>query len=447
MNRAGQIVVRPPPPLPATTMSESSTSDNVEIIAQYESLFVSLCCSYATFVYMCYDWMLTLDDEISLFWNRRVSAASILYFAIRYPVVIFWIMGYPTTHLQGVRYVRRNRLPGVLPGTEHIQLRGVHVHRDGDTTSDIPLPGYILCLARVRIDGTKQVSCCHRPLLRFGANICQLREYGGSMLAGHQRDLTRRPLIQLIFRRTLSGRSPYMYRTSAAWSATMLTTRWVLFTGISRGMLSVADLLVIIITWQKTSYTVQNLQGSVGPSLAKTLLRSGIIYFIPLAFLNILHTILTETGAEQFLRNSSVVSLFIDPATSVLACRFLINLRRVEFGHNDTSTGPSTFSTTMRFTPDVSNPTESTASGPGSQGTKTLPPFISSMGELVDMGFSASTLHETGRWDTYCEDTSATELATVVDQVGVPAAERPASPRGREDMERGHSTSLHVNAT
>ncbi len=53
-------------------------------------------------VYMCYDWMLTLDDEISLFWNRRVSAASILYFAIRYPVIIFWIMGYPTTHLQGV---------------------------------------------------------------------------------------------------------------------------------------------------------------------------------------------------------------------------------------------------------------------------------------------------------------------------------------------------------
>lgn len=37
MNRAGQIIVRPPP-LPATTMSESSTSDNVEIIAQYESL-------------------------------------------------------------------------------------------------------------------------------------------------------------------------------------------------------------------------------------------------------------------------------------------------------------------------------------------------------------------------------------------------------------------------
>ncbi len=134
-------------------------------------------------------------------------------------------------------------------------------------------------------------------------------------------------------------------------------------------------------------------------------------------------------------------------ATSVLACRFLINLRRVEFGHNDTSTGPSAFSTTMRFTPDVSNPTESAASGPGSQGTKTLPPFISSMGELVDMGFSASTLHETGRWDTYCEDASTTELATIVDQVGVPAAERSASPRGREDMERGHSTSLHVNTT
>ncbi len=86
----------------------------------------------------------------------------------------------------------------------------------------------ILRPARVRIDGTKQVSCCHCPLLCLGADICQLREYGGSMLAGQQRDLTRRPLTQMIFRRTSSGRSPYMYRTSAAWSATMLTTRWVL---------------------------------------------------------------------------------------------------------------------------------------------------------------------------------------------------------------------------
>ncbi|KAI0706791.1 hypothetical protein C8T65DRAFT_222628 [Cerioporus squamosus] len=240
-----------------------------------------------------------------------------------------------------------------------------------------------------------------------------------------------------------------MCRSLVAWSATMPTTRWVLFTGISRGMLSIADLLVIIITWQKTSYAVRNLQGSVGPSLARTLLQSGILYFIPLAILNILHTVLTETGAEQFLRNSSVVSLFIDPATSVLACRFLINLRRVEVSHSDTSTRPSGFSTTVRFTPDASNPTESTASGPGSQGTKSLPPFISTMGELVDMGFSTSTLSETGRWNTDYEDASATELATVVDPAGVSMLEGSAPPQGGyedPDMEQGHAPFLHAEA-
>ncbi|RPD59803.1 acid protease [Lentinus tigrinus ALCF2SS1-6] len=84
------------------TTYNMSSSDVAEIIAEYESSFVSLCCSYATFVYICYDWLLTLDEEINLFWNRRVSAASILYFAIRYLVIIFWIMGYPTNNLRGV---------------------------------------------------------------------------------------------------------------------------------------------------------------------------------------------------------------------------------------------------------------------------------------------------------------------------------------------------------
>ncbi|TFK80307.1 hypothetical protein K466DRAFT_667728 [Polyporus arcularius HHB13444] len=380
-------------------MSESSTSDNVEIIAQYESLFVSLCCSYATFVYMCYDWMLTLDDEISLFWNRRVSAASILYFAIRYPVVIFWIMGYPTTHLQGVMSC----------------FKSCEAYMYTVMVTQLLIYLFPAVFSALRVYALTAQNKFLAAIVLFFAL--------GPIYANSAHFVWEKPIYVPDF-----GCVVWHTRLPFYAAADVIT-------GISRGMLSVADLLVIIITWQKTSYSVQNLQGSVGPSLAKTLLRSGIIYFIPLALLNILHTILTETGAEQFLRNSSVVSLFIDPqaATSVLACRFLINLRKVEVGHNVTSTGPSASTTTMRFTPDVSNPTESTASGPASQGTKTLPPFISSMGELVDMGFSASTLHETGRWDTDCEDASATELAIVVDQAGVPAAERPASPRGRED--------------
>ncbi|RPD59805.1 hypothetical protein L227DRAFT_113082 [Lentinus tigrinus ALCF2SS1-6] len=97
--------------------------------------------------------------------------------------------------------------------------------------------------------------------------------------------------------------------------------------------------------------------------------------------------------------------------TSVLACRFLLNLRRVEVGRYTTQ---SVFTaTTVRFTPDPSNPTESTASGPGSQRTNTLPPFISCMSELVDMGFSTSTSHQTGQGDSEYED--GTELASVVD--------------------------------
>ncbi|PIL35173.1 hypothetical protein GSI_02963 [Ganoderma sinense ZZ0214-1] len=130
------------------------------------------------------------------------------------------------------------------------------------------------------------------------------------------------------------------------------------------------DFLVIVITVLKTIYVTKNNQGLIGStSLARTLLYSGVIYYIPLAVLNVVHMSLTVTGADQFQRTTSVVSIFMDPVTSVLACRFLLNLRKAEEGRRNTE--PTAWET-LQFTP-----------GP----VRTLPPFIASMGELVDFDF------------------------------------------------------------
>ena len=59
--------------------------------------------------------------------------------------------------------------------------------------------------------------------------------------------------------------------------------------------------------------------------------------------------------------------------TSVLACRFLLNLRRVEEGRVRTANDSFELTPTLQFRPDPAS---------------TLPPFIASMGELVDMGFT-----------------------------------------------------------
>ena len=52
--------------------------------------------------FMSYDWLLGLGEEVRLFWRRRTTAATFLYFSIRYLVVVFWIFGYPTVSIQGV---------------------------------------------------------------------------------------------------------------------------------------------------------------------------------------------------------------------------------------------------------------------------------------------------------------------------------------------------------
>ena len=49
-----------------------------------------------------YDWLLNLGDEIRLFWNRKVTAAAMLYFPIRYLVIAFWAMSYPEVWMQGM---------------------------------------------------------------------------------------------------------------------------------------------------------------------------------------------------------------------------------------------------------------------------------------------------------------------------------------------------------
>ena len=49
-----------------------------------------------------YAWLVSLDEEIKLFWNRKVTAATMLYFPIRYLVIIYWAMCYPEVCMRGM---------------------------------------------------------------------------------------------------------------------------------------------------------------------------------------------------------------------------------------------------------------------------------------------------------------------------------------------------------
>ncbi|KAI0743532.1 hypothetical protein C8Q80DRAFT_1272218 [Daedaleopsis nitida] len=325
-----------------------SDSEWAELIAEQESLYASL-------AYMSYDWFLNIDDEFNLFWRQRASAASILYFCIRYPLIIYWIMGYPTFNIQGVSCEAYMYTILVLQLLIYV------------------FPAVFSALRVYALTGQNKLLAA--IVLFFGLGPL----YANSVHYGWEKPAYVGPDFGCV----IVDNATHEMGVIVA----RVYLRDALVTGVSRGMLSVSDLLVIIITWTKTSYVAKHVQGLTNkPSLSKTLLQSGIVYFVPLAFLNILHTILTEVGAQQFLRHSSLVSVFIDPVTSVLACRFLLNLRRVEVGHHASSSSTaSAFSTTVRFEPQQSQ-----------SHTQTLPPFISSLGELIETDYDSDISSRAG---------------------------------------------------
>ncbi|KAI0780908.1 hypothetical protein BD413DRAFT_608133 [Trametes elegans] len=102
-----------------------------------------------------------------------------------------------------------------------------------------------------------------------------------------------------------------------------------------------ADLLAIIVTWRKTYKTSQLVaETGCGPSLSKVMLNSGIVYFCSLAALNILDVVLGVVGIQvQTAGNGTYVVIFVDPLSSLLICRFLLDLRSVSERLADGSSG------------------------------------------------------------------------------------------------------------
>ncbi|KAI0334642.1 hypothetical protein GY45DRAFT_1343340 [Cubamyces sp. BRFM 1775] len=69
--------------------SGADAQENAEIIAFYESLFVNTCCPIAVLAFLTYEYLITFDREVALFWWRKPTGASVLFFTNRYlPLLI-----------------------------------------------------------------------------------------------------------------------------------------------------------------------------------------------------------------------------------------------------------------------------------------------------------------------------------------------------------------------
>ena len=107
--------------------------------------------------------------------------------------------------------------------------------------------------------------------------------------------------------------------------------------------------------------------------------------------------------------------------TSVLACHFLLNLRKVEEGRRNSDFELTAWET-VQFTPGAA---------------RALPPFIASMGELIDFNFAGP-----GSLTSGSEDLEMTSTAShASDSANLPKVENTTEPNGEGSrVEPSHTT-------
>ncbi|OSC96671.1 hypothetical protein PYCCODRAFT_1481818 [Trametes coccinea BRFM310] len=96
---------------------------------------------------------------------------------------------------------------------------------------------------------------------------------------------------------------------------------------VSRSCNIASDFLVILVTWRSAAKG-QWLHAVNGhrPSLMRVMMLNGTIYFLALLIVNSLHLILTLLSIDAGVDPASSVTLFSDPLTAILICRFLLDL-------------------------------------------------------------------------------------------------------------------------
>ncbi|TFK84029.1 hypothetical protein K466DRAFT_602353 [Polyporus arcularius HHB13444] len=73
-------------------MSLSAEAEAAELFAAFDSLRTSDWVAFASTAFLIYDYTLTLDREVKLFWTKRFTSVTILYLVIRYSALTYVVL-------------------------------------------------------------------------------------------------------------------------------------------------------------------------------------------------------------------------------------------------------------------------------------------------------------------------------------------------------------------
>ncbi|KAI0676161.1 hypothetical protein C8Q78DRAFT_1075089 [Trametes maxima] len=283
-------------------MSSQADAESAAIVDLYKSLFTASCFQFAASALVLFDFFVTLDEEVRLFWKRKLSGASVLFFIVRY-----W----------------------ALFNYELLVFIGYASFSDADS----PCTAFSIAHS----------SDCHSHQLRFirEAALCRtifsvhsLGSTAFSSLRVLALSGLNYPLAVLVF---LLSVGPAVVNFTVFHYG--ITGQNVLTIGCQGGSsvprqpaqmtsLIAADILVIVITIATTRRRGTPHLGRPGKAtLGDVLLYDGIKYFAVLLTLNILQVVLTHLSIKIISQQGSYIAQISDPLTAIFISRFLLDLQ------------------------------------------------------------------------------------------------------------------------
>ncbi|KAI0738622.1 alcohol acetyltransferase-domain-containing protein [Daedaleopsis nitida] len=297
------------------------TSSAAAFTALAEVMYVARHCIVGSSTFLLYDYVITLGQEVELFWRHQLTAASFLFFANRYVTVFFNILGLaalaPFSN-------QRGSLLSVLRGAYSLcPLFGSGSPLTTRVSCQLYVKafggiGYFQYIVWAAFSGLRAFALSrHRPLSTLVFLLMLVpagMNYGAQFAFG----LTgvNDPILGCI---TSTDMPSEFAKKCARYDILVITTRACIITG---------DAILVGITWMTLAKRHPVAQMSSRASrwtLSSVLLRDGVAYFIILLILNVLH--LTFTISSVFGHLLSNISLFTDEVIGVLVSRFLLDLQ------------------------------------------------------------------------------------------------------------------------
>ncbi|KAI0722599.1 hypothetical protein C8Q76DRAFT_782821 [Earliella scabrosa] len=253
----------------------SYNSENAQIISTIGAEEVVIYINIAVGALLAYEYIVTLDREVNLFWTQKITMASVLFIANRYIALFVNLMYLPydvTLQASTIIFIRLEQLSPLL------------------------LPNRVLTVRR-------RSSC---KVNSYISTIMQYSQYIPWAVFSAMRAfaLSSRtwPLALGVFVLSLGpsvinfyGFRVVVFIDSDGFGCGLASTQPVdianMLTVVSRSTLIIADLLVLAVTWKATFKTSRENVRALGQrmSLSAILFRDGVIYFVTLAIMNVLH--------------------------------------------------------------------------------------------------------------------------------------------------------------